>query len=159
MAAFSDSYRVITDWTVLDERSLGTISDGLATLANSNSGRDTDYATALANAATSLAASAKPDGAPGCQMLVWFSDGALDFDYQNRGQVDKEYAPGQQLNSPADRDAMKKAAQESVCRPGGVADQLRSSGVITVAIGLDGESGKTDFALMRRSPPAARPVA
>ncbi len=149
VAAFSDSYRVITDWTVLDERSLGTISDGLATLANSNSGRDTDYATALANAAASLAGKRKPDGAPGCQMLVWFSDGALDFDYQNRGQVDKEYAPGQQLNSPADRDAMKKAAQESVCRPGGVADQLRSSGVITVAIGLDGESGKTDFALMQ----------
>ncbi len=149
IAAFAEGYRVITDWTVLNAGAMGQINDGLATLAASNTGRDTDYATALANAATALAAKRKPDAAPGCQMIVWFTDGALDFDYQNRGRVDKEFAPGQQLNSPADQAAMKKAAEQSICRPGGTADQLRSSGVITVAIGLDAQSRAGDFNLLQ----------
>ncbi|GAA3031436.1 VWA domain-containing protein [Gordonia defluvii] len=157
IAAFSDSYRVITDWTALGNDSMGAVTDGLAKLETSNTGRDTDYATALTSAAASLAAKRKPNAAPGCQMIVWFTDGALDFDYQNRGQVDKEFAPGQQLNSPADRDAMKKAAESSICRPGGVADQLRSSGVITVAIGLDAQSRAADFNLLQAIATGAAP--
>ncbi|GAB08673.1 hypothetical protein GOARA_015_00110 [Gordonia araii NBRC 100433] len=149
VAAFAENYRVITDWTALSADSLPTVNEGLAGLEASNTGRDTDYATALANAAESLAAKRKPDAAPGCQMIVWFTDGALDFDYQNRGQVDKEFAPDQELNSPADRNAMKKAAEQAICRPGGTADQLRSSGVITVAIGLDAQANPSDFNLMQ----------
>ncbi|MFT4201971.1 VWA domain-containing protein [Gordonia sp. (in: high G+C Gram-positive bacteria)] len=149
VAAFAENYRVITDWTPLNGDSLAKVDNGLDTLATSNTGRDTDYATALSNASSSLASQRKPDAAAGCQMLVWFTDGALDFDYQNRDQVDKEFAPGQQLKTPADRDAMKKAAQQSVCRPGGVADQLRSSGVITVAIGLDADAKADQFHLLQ----------
>ncbi|GED99464.1 vWA domain-containing protein [Gordonia crocea] len=149
VAAFADGYRVITDWTELNANSMGAVTAGLDKLGQSNTGRDTDYATALANAASALAAKRRPDAAAGCQMIVWFTDGALDFDYQNRGRVDKEFAPGQQLTSPADRDAMKKAAEQSICRPGGIADQLRSAGVITVAIGLDAQSRASDFDLLQ----------
>lgn len=149
VAAFADRYRVVTDWTPLNRDAMTKVNEGLMTLATSNTGRDTDYATALTDASAALAAKRTPDAAPGCQMMVWFTDGSLDFDYQNRDQVDKEFAPGQQLHTPADRDAMKKAAEQALCRPGGIADQLRTSGVITVAIGLDADAKASQFNLLQ----------
>jgi archaellum component FlaG (FlaF/FlaG flagellin family) len=125
------------------------VSSTIEGFRDHNTGQDTDYWLALDGARRTLAekAPASPDVRP-CQMIAWFTDGKLD--YSTRSDVDKPYAPGRSLDTDADRAAMTRTAQESICRAGGVADQLRSSGIVTIAIGLNGgQSQDDDFDLLK----------
>ncbi|WP_059039798.1 vWA domain-containing protein, partial [Gordonia desulfuricans] len=149
VSGFSDDYHSYLGWTKLESQSVGTVTSAIDQLRDQAQGQDTDYWLALDGARQTLAQKRPDDGAAqGCQMIAWFTDGQLDF--TPRPGVTKPYAEGRTLDTEADREAMIQAAQQSICRSGGLADQLRSSGVVTVAIGLASEgTSASDFDLLR----------
>lgn len=148
VSGFSDTYQNHLGWTKLESSSVGTINSAIDQLSTAN-GQDTDYWLALDGARQTLAQKRPADATTqGCQMIAWFTDGELDF--TPRPDVSKPYAPGQSLATDADRTAMIATAQQSICRPGGLADQIRSSGIITIAIGLSANAGQQpNFDLLR----------
>lgn len=149
VSGFSDTYQPRLGWTSIDDSSLDSVNSTLDGFADHTSGQDTDYWIALEGARTTLAEKVPSDpAARGCQMIAWFTDGELD--YSTRPDASKPYAPGQSLDSDADRAEMVRLAQTSICRDGGLADQIRSSGIVTVAIGLAaGGTKPTDLDLLK----------
>ncbi len=149
VAGFADTYSVDLDWTALDGGTLPAINEALDGFRARNQGIDTDYWLALDGARETLAArTAGVEGAGSCQAVAWFSDGKIDF--TSRGDTRKPYAPDTSLDSQAGVDQVVGTATESICRPGGVADQLRSSGVVLFGIGLAaGTASPADFDVMR----------
>lgn len=145
-AGFSDTYRPGPDWTKLTEASAGPTGDRVADIANNDSGIDTDYWQALDGARQAMAQrGAGPNGAPRCQAVAWFSDGKIDFTQRPES---KPYAPDTKLDSPAGVDATRQKAIDSICRPGGLADQVRSSSIIMLGIGLGANQSPADFDVM-----------
>ena len=149
VAGFADTYSVDLEWTALDDGMLPAINGALDGFRTRNQGIDTDYWLALDGARETLAARpAGIDGAGSCQAIAWFSDGKIDF--TSRGETRKPYAPETSLDSQAGVDQVVRTATESICRTGGVADQLRSSGVVLFGIGLAaGTASPADFDVMR----------
>lgn len=149
VSGFSDSYRPQLGWTKLDNGSLNTVNSAIDQLRDKNDGQDTDYWLALDGARAALAGKRPADSTTqGCQMIAWFTDGELDF--TPRPGVSKPYAPGQSLDTDADRTALIADAQKSICRSGGLADQIRSSGIVTIAIGLASPQSRAgDFDLLK----------
>jgi len=82
---------------------------------------------ALEDRARAAAVGAARGGGQRCQAIAWFSDGKIDFTPRN---LSKPYADGINLSAPNGIDDTTKRAVDSICRPGGLADQLRSSGII-----------------------------
>jgi hypothetical protein len=145
VAGFANDFTQHVDWTRLDNSTLPAVESGVDAFRDRNDGADTDYWLALNGARTALTEHQPKNGeGPACRALAWFTDGKID--YSIRSGVEKPYAPGQDLGSQAGVDATVRAAQESICRPGGVADQLRSSGIVTFGIGLAPDASKNaDF--------------
>ena len=133
LAGFSEDYRQVLDWTKLDPANLPAVEAGIDGFKDRDTGQDTDYLVALDGARSTLAQAPKPAEGQRCQALAWFTDGKLDF---NQRDASKPYAPEQNLNSQAGIDATVRAAQDSICRDRGLADQLRSSDIVTFGIGL-----------------------
>lgn len=147
VAGFSDDYHPALGWTKLDAASLPGVEAGIDAFKDRNKGPDTDYWLALDGARSALEKAAKPGEGEKCQALAWFTDGKLDYSQRD---ASKPYAPNENLNSQAGIDATIRAAQQSICRDGGLADQLRSSGIVTLAIGLSAGGGKaSDFDLLK----------
>lgn len=148
IAGFSDDYRVELGWTELTSSSVAAVNSSLGAFAGRNTGQDTDYWLALDGARQTFAdAPANAEGNK-CQALAWFTDGKLDF--SQRPDATKPYAPEANLDSPDGVQATIAAAQESICRERGLADQLRSSGIITFGIGLTPSPEQVaDFDLMK----------
>lgn len=130
-------------WTALGGASLGAIQAGVAQLANRTDGQDTDYWLAFEAARAELAErqEATPD-APRCQGIVLLSDGRLsieprgsDAEFAALGGA-KPYAPAETLRSAESAAAAMAAAQEDLCRAGGLADQLSASEIALFGIGL-----------------------
>ncbi|MDT5114988.1 MAG: hypothetical protein QOE30_727 [Mycobacterium sp.] len=145
-AGFSDTYKPGLDWTKLTEASAGPTGDKVADIAKTNSGIDTDYWQALNGARQAMAQrGAGVNGAPRCQAVAWFSDGKIDFTQRDES---KPYGDGTSLNSPEGIDATRKKAIDSICRPGGLADQVRSSSIIMLGIGLGANQTPADFDVM-----------
>lgn len=143
VAGFSDTFDQQLAWTALDHDSLPAIDGAIDGFRTRDTGQDTDYWAALQGAQTTLAAHAGASSdRQTCSTLVWFTDGKLD--YSIRGNASKPYAPGHTLVSQTEVDATAAAAKESICRPGGLADQLRASDVVTFAIGLAPTGGDAD---------------
>lgn len=153
VAGFSQDYDPVLGWTKLDAGSLGRVDSAVATAAGKNDGRATDYWQALEGARQTFAQGA-PTGSPQpCQMLAWFTDGQLEF--LTAPGVTKPYAPGLTLDDAQGTAAVAEAAKQSICRDAGLIDQLRSAGIVTVAIGLGGkreggDTDKSDFSLLER---------
>ncbi|MFT4126564.1 MAG: VWA domain-containing protein [Gordonia sp. (in: high G+C Gram-positive bacteria)] len=148
VAGFADSYRSHLDWTRLEDSSLDQVRSAIGQAGERTDGLDTDYWLALDGARTALAHRRGDHGDQACQMIAWFTDGELDF--TPRPGVTREYAPGQSVDTQADVDRMRQAAQTSICRTAGLADQIRSSGIVTMAIGLKPPNGQAgDFDLLR----------
>ena len=61
---------------------------------------------------------------------------------------DKPYARGVSLTDESGVSRAEQAGRQDLCRPTGLADQLRSSGITLLGIGLS--KGDADFTLMRR---------
>src|SRR6478609_6952787 len=125
-AGFSDTFAPEHNWTKLTGSSADQLGSELSSIATKNSGIDTDYWLALDGARQELASRGPgPNGGQRCQAIAWFSDGKIDFTPR---PTSKPYADGVSLDSPNGIDDTTKRAVDSICRPGGLADQLRSSG-------------------------------
>lgn len=147
VSGFSSGFNESLGWTKLETDSLPQVESGLDAYRDRNNGTETDYWTALDGARAELASSPKPSEGPRCQALAWFTDGKLDF---GTSASSKPFAPDAKLDTQEGVDETIAAAQESICRPRGVADQLRSSGIATFAIGLAPQPEQaSDFDLMK----------
>jgi hypothetical protein len=145
-AGFSDTYTREQDWTKLTGATAGQVSEQLSTFETKNTGMDTDYWLALDGARQEFAARGQgPNGGQRCQAIAWFSDGKIDFTPR---ATSKPYADGVSLDSPTGVGDTTRRAVESICRPGGLADQLRSSGIIMLGIGLGANKTPSDFDVM-----------
>lgn len=149
LSVFGDSYSTVLGWTALTDESVNSVRAGIAGLADRVDGFDTDYWTALDGARIDLAAQAAArSGETNCQAIVWFTDGKLDFfprttdsDRTDYG-TEKIFAPGITLNSTDAAASVKKMASDDLCRDGGLADQLRSSGIRLFGVLLSGSTSK-----------------
>ena len=145
---FATAYANGAGWATLNEAALPGVLSQVAALAGKENGTGTDYWLALDGARMHLAE--KAAGGPRCQAVLFFSDGEMDID-RGPGENDynvapRPYDPGNKLRTPADRAQANARATESLCRAGGLADQLRSSGVALFGIGLQGPNpGKFDL--------------
>ena len=145
-AGFSDTFAPEHNWTKLTGSSADQLGSELSSIATKNTGIDTDYWLALDGARQELASRGLgPNGGQRCQAIAWFSDGKIDFTPR---PTSKPYADGVNLDSPTGIDDTTKRAVDSICRPGGMADQLRSSGIIMLGIGLGANKTPSDFDVM-----------
>jgi hypothetical protein len=145
-AGFSDTYAAEHDWVKLTGLTSDQVSSDLNSIAGRNNGIDTDYWLALDGARQELASRGPgPNGGQRCQAIAWFSDGKIDFTAR---PTSKPYADGVNLDSPNGIDDTTKRAVDSICRPGGLADQVRSSGIIMLGIGLGADKTPGDFDVM-----------
>lgn len=146
VAGFSSEFTMHAPWTRLEPGTLGELQSEVDAFRSRTSGLDTDYWLALDGARSALAEHSS-GGSTSCQAIAWFSDGKLDFTARDG---EKPYAPGLSLSTDEGVAQVVGAARESICRPAGVADQLRSSGIATFAVGLaNGTAQAADFDLMR----------
>ncbi|WP_068246833.1 VWA domain-containing protein, partial [Mycobacterium sp. ACS4331] len=141
VAGFADTYTPEKDWTRLTESSADGTAAALSDIASKNTGIDTDYWLALDGARQALAGR----GADRCQAIAWFSDGKIDFTPRPGS---KPYADGIDLDDPANVEQIRQRAIESICRPGGLADQVRSSNIVMLGIGLGANNSPADFDVM-----------
>ena len=145
-AGFSDTFAPEHNWTKLTGSSADQLGSELSSIATKNTGIDTDYWLALDGARQELASRGPgANGGQRCQAIAWFSDGKIDFTPR---PTSKPYADGVNLDSPTGVDETTKRAVDSICRPGGLADQLRSSGIIMLGIGLGANKTPSDFDVM-----------
>lgn len=143
-----------TPWTTLSPATLPELVGAVDKFATRQDGLDTDYWTALDGARRSLADHAGAANPPRCQAIAWFTDGKLDVEPRDGSDparpTELPYAPGVDARTQQGADAATAAAAESLCRPGGLADSLRSSHVVTFAVGLENkQAAPRDFDLMR----------
>ncbi len=141
IAGFSEDFQMRQDWTGLNGGSVDNVKIQLAQLANNNSGADTDYFQALDGARSQLATRAKGD-ANRCQAIAWFTDGKIDF---TKRPGTRSYAPGVDLNTDDGVNQAITAATEAICKKGGLADQLRTSKIVMLAVGLGDQQSDQDF--------------
>lgn len=152
VAEFSSSLDVVQEWTLLDSAGTGRVTGAVSSLAESNTGLDTDYWTALEGARVVMAdRTAALGGAERCQAVVWFSDGTFEIEpgRERRGDGAPPYAAGIDLGTSEGLSAATEAAATDLCRTGGVADQLRASGVRLFAVGLSPDGSASQFDLMQ----------
>lgn len=144
IAGFAEDYNTRQDWTPLNDASVDSVNAQVQALTEQNSGADTDYWLALDGARQSLTEHARGNGGR-CQAIAWFSDGKLDF-AQHPGS--RPYASDVDLNSEAGTAEMARRARESICKPGGVADQLRSEKIVLLGVGLGDAGASSEFDVM-----------
>ncbi|WP_433665086.1 vWA domain-containing protein [Nocardia sp. CA-128927] len=122
IAGFGDSYDTRHPWVTLNSKSLPGLKSAIDGARDRTQGIDTNYGLALSEALHTLTEH-RPDPNPAaCRGIAWFTDGELDF----RTSDD---------SLRLDRIA---TTRDSICRSGGIADQLRATGVRTFALGLGG---------------------
>lgn len=150
VAGFSGTYTPKLDWTKLGSGT-SAVDRVLDSFAAQNGGADTDYWTALTGARKELAKRSNSAGTH-CSMLVVFTDGENSIEPRDQvGKIEgdpKPYAPDNPLKTTGDVATAMKAGEADLCRPTGLADQVRSDGITTVAVGLSGAT-KPNFSLLR----------
>jgi hypothetical protein len=146
IAGFAETYYPEHDWTPLTGATADSVANAISPVGSKNTGIDTDYWLALDGARQALATrGAGVGGGDRCQAIAWFSDGMID--YTARPLV-KPYAGGVSLDSSNGVAETIRRAKDSICRPGGLADQLRSRGIVMLGVGLTGGSSPNDFDTM-----------
>ena len=154
LAGFDHSFHKTLDWTNLDAEHLDPINADLDAYADRHNGPETDYWKAVDGARQELVKRQQAEG-DHCSMVVWFSDGGFavskraNDDVMQKWGGPKPYSPDNKLATEQDTAQAVKDGQEDMCRPGGVADQLRSMDVITLGIGLAVDSDQKAFELMQ----------
>lgn len=154
LAGFSVGFTPLDSagWTAVNGTSLPALERTIDQLASRNNGIDTDYWTALAGARRELAtrrAVREAAEATPCQAVIMLTDGDLSIEPRRNADERKPYAPQTRLDSEAGALAAMAAARTSLCRAGGLADQVRDQGVITLAVGLERTAGAQNFALIQ----------
>ncbi|WP_231999726.1 VWA domain-containing protein [Mycobacterium sp. 1245852.3] len=146
VAGFSDTYAPEHDWTQLTGSTADSVGASLDPIAKKNTGIDTDYWLALDGARQALTThGGAANKGQRCQAIAWFSDGMIDFTAR---PITKPYADGVPLDSPNGIPDTTQKAVQSICRPSGLADQLRSSNIIMLGIGLGAKQTPGDFNVM-----------
>ena len=146
VAGFAEDYYPEHDWSPLTGATADAVANQLSPLASKNAGIDTDYWLALDGARQALAARGPGvGGGDRCQAIAWFSDGMIDFTAR---PLVKPYAGGVSLDSPNGVAETIRRAKDSICRPGGLADQIRSRGIVMLGVGLTVGSAPNDFDTM-----------
>jgi hypothetical protein len=144
-------------WKPVDRDTIDVLNGAAGSYARLNDGRATDYGTALLAAQQLLKERAveQSEGgvAPACQALIWFTDGryALPRRVGKAGIGLPEtvpYAPGIQLDQPGAEKAAVAAGKRMMCKPGGLMDQLASSGVIRFTVALSTQLSAGDGAFL-----------
>lgn len=156
VAGFDATYSKTADWVKLSSATLPQVETSIEALRDQNRGLDTDYWNALNGARRDLAERASSGGSH-CSFLVWFTDGEYDVeprggrsDEERRALGDpKPYLQGSSITTAAEADAAVAAGLQDVCRPGGVADQLRSQKIVNIAVGLGVGAASPDFTKLR----------
>jgi hypothetical protein len=139
VATFAQTYTPLTGWVGITDAGNDEVRSAIASVAERDGGWETDYWSALNGARAVLAdAVAGRGGTSSCQAIVWFSDGELWFNPVLKGDARKGFAPDLVIEGQAAADEARRLAEADLCRDGGLADQLRSSKVVTFGIGLDG---------------------
>lgn len=155
VAGFASDYDEAAGWTRLAGDGSRTLQAAVESFKGRQDGYETDYWNGLNGARQALAARTAKDP-DRCQAIVWFTDGTLDLDVRDSAEKrekygeHKPYAPELDLDT---QDRVREAegiARRDLCRPGGLADQLRGNRVTLFAIGLRGPDAKaSDFDTMR----------
>ena len=152
VSGFDAEYERTVDWQRLTTSSLPVFTRGVDAYADRDTGFDTDYANALSGVRDDLRSRQRGTDERRCQAQVWFSDGRFDIDTRRGADAverhgdSKPYAPGIRLTDEAGTAAAEAAGQQSLCRSGGLVDQLRATGALTFGVGLGTRAD--DFALM-----------
>jgi hypothetical protein len=156
VSVFANSYTQIQPWTPLNAGTLPQLQSTVDSLKERVNGMETDYWTALDGARKDLAArAAARTDRESCQAVVWFTDGNINYTIRENDAdkaaygATKPFAPGVELTSADAAESVRIAAMTDICRPGGVADQLRSSKVALFGIGLQGSTADSgDFSFI-----------
>jgi Mg-chelatase subunit ChlD len=155
VAGFADTYRDASPWTALDPAGASRVQHSIADFKARKAGFETDYWNALNGARQALVQQAA-DNPNRCQAIVWFTDGRLSLTKRDQaterlyGQR-KTYAPDTSLRTKAGVAAAEGKALDDLCRPQGLADQLRARHITMLAMGLTSPlAPDSDFASMRR---------
>ena len=137
VSGFDATYVPTVAWQRLTASSLPGLRAGVQAFAERNDGLDTDYAEALSGVRDDLRSRQRGAAGPRCQAVVWLSDGQFDIDPRRGSDGNtKPYAPGLTIEDADSAAAALAAGKQALCRPGGVIDQLRSTGALTFAVGL-----------------------
>lgn len=153
ISSFDSAYTPGNGFVALSSDSIGGLLESTEFFRSRNVGSETDYVLALQGAQASLAARSSEltvNGGQVCRAILWFTDGTYDISNSPFGS--KSYAPG------LGGSAAIGAGVDALCRSGGVADQLRTSEIVNVAVALTGptfQSGDLDFlrAIVLGDPP------
>ncbi|WP_167202359.1 vWA domain-containing protein [Actinomyces respiraculi] len=146
VVGFAADYTPAGEWAALDATSGTQLKSQVTAVGDDIHDYDTDYWTALDGARQDLAA----HDTSGCRAVAWLSDGAFDLDVRD-SSAEKPYAVDQNLASESGVTAAEQAGLMDMCRATGLADQLRSSGITVLGIGLSSPNGEpVDFTLMKR---------
>lgn len=152
VAGFADDYHPVGEWTALTASTKDAVSASVRTVGADLKDYDTDYWNALNGARQDLV----DHDSSGCRAVAWLSDGEFDLDVRDSDAArhdygeTKGYATGADLSSESGVQQAEQAGRGDLCRPTGLADQVRSSGVTLIGIGLSGPGPQPDFTLMRR---------
>jgi hypothetical protein len=155
VAGFAGQYVPTLGWTALSASSLPVVDRTVGGFAPKNTGFETDYWSALNGSREALAERVTAlGGSPRCQAIVWFTDGEMDIpprvtpaEVSEYGTT-KPYSGALSLTSGAAAAQAQSMGEKDICRAGGLADQLRASGVEVFAIGLQGPGPAQDFGLL-----------
>jgi hypothetical protein len=149
LAAFSNEYRLVQDWTAAGPKTADTLNEALAKFADFNSGIDTDFVNALSAGREALADQAAEvtsnGGQAPCRAIMLFTDGGYDLAVRTSQQDEerlgttKPYAPGLELTSKADVLKAEAAGRKALCKPGGLADRLRNDDITLLTVALSGD--------------------
>lgn len=125
----------LPEWSNLEGR-LTQVEDLVEDYRNRFRSEDTDYIAALEPWANrnnpdrpveEIGALELLERAPrdACQLLVWFTDGRYDIDYQGRSKRLDWLDPPVTVTSDDQGKRLTREAEASMCAPGGVVDRLR----------------------------------
>lgn len=149
IAAFSNEYRPVQPWTPANADTAAELDGAIAGFADYESGIDTDFVNALdagrdALAERSAEVTASGGAAP-CRAVLLFTDGGFDLavresaEDQDRLGTTKPYAPGIELTTAEGVREAERAGREALCKPSGLADQLRADEVTILTVALSGD--------------------
>lgn len=150
VAGFAADYAAAGEWTGMSASTAETVKASITAVGDDIKDYDTDYWNALEGARQDLVG----HDTSGCRAIAWFSDGAYDLDVrpdaaaQDQFGTEKTYAPGVALTDEAGVAYVEQWGKDDICRPTGVADQLRALDITVLGIGLS--DGATDFTFMQR---------
>jgi hypothetical protein len=140
VAGFGVEYEQVAGWRRLDAKAGKTLQRGADAFASRNTSRDTDYFAALDGARQSFATRAGGSDGPACRLLLLFTDGRYDVEDRLPPRPDdlvtKYYAPDLRLDAPGGGQQMIDRGRGLLCAGGGVVDQLRDGGVVTLPVVL-----------------------